>query len=108
MNKFCSNLQQKTNPKFVWQAINKIKGKNLRSKYFLKDSNNSVISDSDLTEIFASNFQSLCSDKNFSPDIIKHRTDTIHTFLAKPGNVIKHNVTESADSKLLNEPFKKN
>ena len=27
--------------------------------------------------------------------------------MAKPDNVIKHNVTESADSKLINEPFKK-
>src|SRR6266516_8121866 len=83
------------------------KGKIGKSKFFTKDKNNLVISDSDLTDIFANNFEKISSDSNLSPELLTNRTVTINEFLIShlKNKVDTNEIT--VDSNKINEDFKK-
>ncbi len=105
-SKFCSSLAHKPNLKQVWEIVNKLKGKNSKTKFFLKDSTNQVIEDRELTNIFAKNFENISSDKNLNPEILFNRPSTmnkyINTNLQNNNKIIKFKV----DSTKINEIFK--
>src|SRR3989442_12316912 len=103
--KYCSGLKSKANIKQVWEIINKIKGKTTKSTFFFKDINNEIIDDKNLSNIFADKFISLSSNKNFSAEITKSRTETINEFLISYGNKTFQDCVV-VDSKLINESYK--
>ncbi len=75
-------MSQKQNLKNVWDIVNKLKGKKTKSGFFIKDNQNLLITDVDLAEKFAINFQTISSDSTINPNILDNRKNTINNYIA--------------------------
>lgn len=70
---YVSTLNTTTPSSEIWKTINKIRGYSSRKINILKVGNEYVSSIEDITEKLAETFENISSDKNYSPEFLKHK-----------------------------------
>ncbi len=106
---FCSGINKQTKLKFVWDSINRLKGKKCKSEIKIKDPEGNFVLKEALPEAFAQNFQKICANSNISKEMIDSRSKTVQDFLKNRRKRLESlDQGIKSDSVKLNEPFKLN